>query len=119
MSGSALRQLLEQPRADPLALELVGNRERRLGRLRIAEADVVPDADDACVGAIAHDADQRAALGPVRLDEAPHEAVAGDGEAVEAEEAAADGEVGEERHHRRARPLRSAVAGAAWSRRAG
>ena len=65
----------------------------------IAEADVVPDADDALLGAIAHDPDQRAALGPVGLDEAPHEAVACDGEAVEAEEAAADGEVGEERHH--------------------
>ena len=65
----------------------------------IAEADVIPDADDALVRRIAHDPDQRAALGPVRLDEAPHEPVACDGEAVEAEEAAADGEVGEERRH--------------------
>ena len=101
----------------PLPWKLVGDGERRLGRLRIAEADVVPDADDALVGRIAHDADQGAALGPVGLDEAPDEPVACDGEAVEAEEAATDGEVGEERHHaahvllgRRSQPQRGAVA---------
>ena len=101
----------------PLPWKLVRDGECRLGRLRIAEADVVPDADDALVGRIAHDADQGAALGPVGLDEAPDEPVACDGEAVEAEEAAADGEVGEERHHaahvrlgRRSQPQRGAVA---------
>ena len=51
VGGGALRQLLEQPGADALALELVGDGECRLGRLRVAEADVVPDADDALVGA--------------------------------------------------------------------
>ena len=68
--------------------------------LGIAQADVVPDADDPLGGGVAHDPDQGAALGPVGRDEAAHESVACDREAVEAEEAAADGEVGEELHHR-------------------
>ena len=40
-------------------------------------------------------------LGPVGLDEGAREPVACEGEAVEAEEAAADGERGEERDERR------------------
>ena len=65
--------------------------------LRVAEADVVADGDDALVARLAHDADQRALLGPVGRDEGAHEPVAGQGEAVEAEEAAPHGEFGEER----------------------
>ena len=103
----------------PLPWKLVGDGECRLGRLRVAQADVVPDADDALARRVAHDADQRAASRPSRARRSSRdEPVAGDGEAVEAEEAATDGEVGEERHRpprtsplgRRAQPQRGAVA---------
>ena len=99
--GGPLGELLEQARADALALEVVGDGERGLGRVRVAEADVVADGDDPLVARLAHDADQRALLGPVGRDEGAHEAVAGEGEAVEAEEAAPHGECGEERDERR------------------
>ena len=42
-------ELLEEAGADALALEVVGDGERRLGRVRVAEPDVVPDRDDALV----------------------------------------------------------------------
>ena len=82
----------------PLPLELVRDRERRLGRLRVAEAHVVPDADDALVGRVAHDADERSLARPSRARRSSGRTARRDGEAVEAEEAAADGELGEERH---------------------
>ena len=110
-------ELLEQARADALALVVVGDGERGLGRVRVAQPDVVADRDDALLAGVAHDADQRALLGPVGIDERAHEAVAREGEPVEAEEAAADGEVAEERDERadvvvdgRAQAQRGAVA---------
>jgi hypothetical protein len=45
-AGRAVRQLLEQARADPAALLLVGDHEGDLGRARIAQAHVVRDAHD-------------------------------------------------------------------------
>ena len=65
MSRGALGELLEETGADSLALEVVGDRERRLGRMGVAEPDVVPDRHDALLVDVAHDADQRALLGPV------------------------------------------------------
>ena len=62
----------------------------------IAEADVVPHRDDPLFVDVAHDADQRALVGPVRLHERAHEAVAGEGEAVEAQESAPERQVAEE-----------------------
>ena len=95
-AGGADGELLQQARSDPLALEVVGDGERGLGGVRVAQPDVVADGDDALPAVVPHHPDQRALVGPVRLDERAHEPVAGEGEPVEAEEAAADGEVGEE-----------------------
>ena len=114
--GGALGKLLEEAGADALALEVVGDGERCLRRVRVAEADVVADRDDPFVARLAHDADQRPLLGPVGLDEGACEPVAGEGETVKAEEAAADGELGEERHERRARRSSTERAGGASSR---
>ncbi len=99
--GCTLRELLEEAGADALALEVVGDCERGLGRAGVAEADVVPDRHDPLLAGLAHDADQRSLLRPVGRDEGAHEAVAGQREAVEAEEAAADRQFCEERHERR------------------
>ena len=59
-------ELLEQAGADALALEVVGDGERRLGGVRVAEPDVVADRDDAFFADVAHDADQRAPSRPSR-----------------------------------------------------
>ena len=79
----------------------------------------MPDGDDALLAGVAHHADQRAPLGPVRLDERAHEPVAGEGEAMEAEEPAADGEVGEEVDERGDIVLGRGRAGGAWCRHGG
>ena len=66
-------ELLEQPRADPASLLGVGDGEGRLGDGRVAQPDVVADRDDALAVLVGERAEQRAALGPVgieqRLDE--------------------------------------------------
>ena len=89
-------ELLEQAGADAVALIVVGDRERRLGGVPVAQPDVVAERHDPLLVRLAHDADERALLLPVGLDEGAREALAGGGEAVEAEEAAVDGEAGEE-----------------------
>ena len=101
MRGGALRELLDHPRADALALEVVGDRERGLGQVGVAKAHVVADRDDPLVVGVAHDPDERPASGKVRLDEGSREPVVRVGEPVEAQEAASHGEPGEERHDRR------------------
>ena len=92
-----LGELLEEAGSDPLALEVVRDREGGLGCARVAEAHVVADGNHALVARLAHDADQRSLLCPVGRDEGAHEAIAGQGEAVEAEEAAPHGQCGKER----------------------
>ena len=95
-AAARVGELLEQARPDPLALVVVGDRERGLGRVRVAQANVVADRDDPLLAGVPHHADQGALLGPVRLDERAHEPLACEGEAVEAEKAAPEREVGEE-----------------------
>ena len=96
-----LRELLEQPRADALALQLVGDRERDLGARRVAQPHVAAERDDPLARRVGDRARQRAALEPVgiqhRLDE-PRRRLR---EAVEAQVAALVGEVLEERDHAR------------------
>ena len=61
------RELLEQARADPAPLLVVGDGERHLGRARVAQPRVARDRDDALGLAVAGEpADERAALGPSR-----------------------------------------------------
>ena len=95
------RELLEQPRADALALQLVGDRERDLGAGRVAQPYVAAERDDPLPRLVGDRARQRAALEPVgiqhRLDE-PRRRLR---EAVEAQVAALVGEVLEERDHAR------------------
>ena len=90
------RELLEQSRADPSPLELVADGERDLGGARVAQPHPVRDRDDTAV----ERPDQRAALLPVRLEHRLDELRPERGKAVEAEIAAALGEVGEEREQR-------------------
>ena len=51
------------------ALELVGDGERGLGRVRVAQPHVARERDDPLAAVVAERADERAALGPVRLEE--------------------------------------------------
>ena len=62
-------QALQQPSADPSPMLRVGDGERRLGQRRIAEAHVVSDRDDALAVLVGERPEQRAALGPVRLEQ--------------------------------------------------
>ena len=83
--GRALRELLEQPGADAAALVLVGDGERRLGELAVAQADVVGDGDDPLALLVDQRAQEHPALLPVRLDERLDEPRAELREAVEAQ----------------------------------
>ena len=56
---------LQQPRPDAEPLRVVGHRERGLRGVRVAETHPVSERDDRAVG----DADQRAALDEVRIDD--------------------------------------------------
>ena len=96
VSGGADGQLFQQAGSDPLALEVVCDSESGLGGVRVAQADVVAHGDDALAAFVPHHPDQGALFRPVRLDERAHEALAGKGEPVEAEEPATDGKIGEE-----------------------
>ncbi len=85
MLGGTRRQLLEQAGADPAALVVVRDGERRLGDHRVAQAHVVGDRDDALGAVDLERAEQGAALVPVGLEQRLDEARAEVGEAVEAE----------------------------------
>src|SRR5918999_1128128 len=63
-----LGELLQQTRADPLALELVGDRERHLGASGIAQPEVVAERDDPLVALGSDRARERPALEPVRVE---------------------------------------------------
>ena len=67
--GRARRELLEQPGADAAALVLVGDRERRLGELAVAQSDIVGDGDEPLAFIVDERADQHPTLLPVRVDE--------------------------------------------------
>jgi hypothetical protein len=86
-------QLLEEARAEPPAVQLVGDDERDLGGGRIAQSGPARERDHPVV----EDADERSALRPVRLDERLDEARLGAYGTVEAQVAALVGEPGEER----------------------
>ena len=112
-----LRELLEQPRADALALQLVGHREGDLGAGRIAQPHVAAQRDDPLARRVGDRARQGAALEPVGIEHRLHQPRRRLGEAVEAQIAALVGEVLEERDHarlvalrRRAQAHRGAVA---------
>ena len=60
---------LQQPRADPSPLLVVGDRERRLRQRRVAQAHVVADRDDPLAVLVRERAEKGAALGPVRLEQ--------------------------------------------------
>ena len=94
------RQLLEQPRSDPSTLELVRHREGNLGLGGITEPVVRRDRDDAVAAVGAQGADQRAALGPVRIQDPLDERRCERGHAVEAEVKALGREPLEERQQR-------------------
>jgi hypothetical protein len=67
-------ELLEQPRADSPSLELVGDRERGLRRLRLAQARIAGQCHDALVSALAGErADESPSITPVALQEWPDE----------------------------------------------
>ena len=110
------RQLLEQPRSDPSTLELVRHRERNLGLGGITEPVIGRDRDDAVATVRAQSPDQRAALGPVRIQDPLDERRCERGHAVEAEVKALGREPLEERQQRigvgvdrRAQPERASV----------
>ena len=64
------RELLEQARADPAALLLVGDGERDLGGRGVAQARVARERDDRARAVRPRErADERAALGPVGVEE--------------------------------------------------
>ena len=115
--GGTGGELLEQPRADPAALVVVGDRERRFRDGRVAEAHVVGDRDDALGAVDLERPEQRAALVPVGLERRLDEPWAEVREAVEAEVEAALRERPEEVEQRvrvvpagRAQPERAPVA---------
>ena len=94
-------KLLEQARSDTLALVVVRNGKCSLGRGGVAQPNVVAHRDDALLATVAHHADQGTPFGPIRLDQGAGEPLAGDNEAVKAQEAASHRELGEERDESR------------------
>ena len=96
-----LRELLEQPRADALALQLIGHREGDLGARGIAQPHVAAERDDALARLVGDRAGQRAALEPVGIQHRLHEPRRHLRKAVEAQVAALLGQVLEERDHAR------------------
>ena len=116
-AGRKLCELLEQPRADAVALELVGDREGDLRRRGVAKPHVARERHDPLLRPLAERADQRAALGPVRIEEGRDELGRQRGKAVKALVHALVGESSKEREHRlgvvgvrRPQPQRAAVA---------
>lgn len=96
--GCAPRKLLEQPGARALALDLVGDRERHLGRERVAEPCVLGERDDAVhTVVVGVHPDERASVDPVGLDEMVGKRGVDMAHPVEAEIAAVLGESLEER----------------------
>jgi hypothetical protein len=83
-------------------LLLVGDDERHLGRVRIAQPRVARERDDA----VSERADERPGLDPVRVDERLDEPLVDATRAVEPEVEAAVGEAGEEGDERGAVRLR-------------
>ena len=94
------RELLEQARPDSAALEVVGDGERDLGRVGLAQPRVAREGDDALLARVAERPEQRADVGPVRLDPRLDEPAPQLREAVEAQVAAPLGEAGEELEQR-------------------
>ena len=95
--GRAGGQLLQQARADAMALKLVGDDEGRLRERGIAPADVVAERDDALSAAVVGKRpDQRAAFGPVRVEHRLDELLVHAAHAVEAQVESPVGEPGEE-----------------------
>jgi hypothetical protein len=78
-------QLLEQARPDPAALVLVRDRERDFGGGLVAQPHEFRDGDDL----VTRDAEQHAAVVPVRLDEVLHEHAVDAPDPVEAQVQAA------------------------------
>ena len=96
-----LGELLEQPRADALALELVGDREGDLGARGIAQAHVAAERHDPLARLVGDRPRQCPALEPVGIEHRLHEPRRRLGEAVEPQVAALLGEVLEEGDHAR------------------
>ena len=92
----ALRELLEEARAEPARAELVGDGERDLRERPGADAQVIPHGDNALAAREARGRDQGATRGPVRVEDRVDEVPVDRGEAVEAEVERLLREVGEE-----------------------
>ena len=86
-------ELLQEPGAEPLALELVGDHERDLRRGRVTQPREARQGDDP----VPEHAHERASLGPVGLDEGLHHPRVDAHRPVEAQVAAPLGEPREER----------------------
>ena len=99
--GGALGELLEQARADPVALVRVGHGERRLGEGGVAQARIAPEGDDALPAVLCERPDECAPLVPVGLEQRLDELRAEHREAVEAQVEAALGQALEEPEHGR------------------
>ena len=116
LRGGERRELLEQARADAAALELVGDGEGHLGGRRVAQAVVGRDRHDALASVRRERSDQRAAIGPVRVERVADERGGERGQPVEAQVEALRREALEERQERgpvglgrRAEPERAPV----------
>ena len=62
------RELLEQPRADALALQLVGHREGDLGAGRVAQPHVAAERDDPLASVLDERSDQGSTGVPIRVE---------------------------------------------------
>ena len=114
--GGERRELLEQARADAAALELVGDGEGHLGGRRVAQPIVGRHRHHALASVRRERPDQRAAVGPVRVERVADQRGRERREPVEAQVEALRGEALEEREERgpvglgrRAEPERAPV----------
>ena len=114
--GGERGELLEQARADAAALELVGDGEGHLGGRRVAQPVVGRHRHHALASVRRERPDQRAAVGPVRVERVADQRGRERREPVEAQVEALRGEALEEREERgpvglgrRAEPERAPV----------
>ena len=114
--GGERRELLEQARADAAAVELVGDGEGHLGGGRVTQPVVGRHRHHALASVRGERPDQRAAIGPVRVERVADQRGRERREPVEAQVEALRGEALEEREERgpvglgrRAEPERAPV----------